>query len=221
VESADEILPLFAQTIERSQKAVVRNALVILRLVSGVVPRQVWQVLPMIANLGYTPLGEHDVQVPLGELDAEQGKALLVELLLPARVAGRYRIAQTEVTYDLPLQGVTGASVRSDVVVSYTANAQEAQQYDARIMNLVEKLTAFRLQTRALEEARMGNVLGATQKLRAAATRLLELGETELAGAAQQEANNLEQTGQMSSSGTKKLHYQTRKLTQKLPDLPQ
>jgi len=219
VESADEIVPLFTQTVERSQKAVVRNALIILRLVAGVVPRQVWQVLPMIANLGYTPLGEHDVQVPLGELDAEQGKALLVELLLPARVAGRYRIAQTEVAYDLPLQNITGASVRSDVVISYTANAQEAQQYDARIMNLVEKLTAFRLQTRALEEARMGNVLGATQKLRAAATRLLELGETELAGAAQQEANNLEQTGQMSSSGTKKLHYQTRKLTQKLPDL--
>lgn len=220
VESADEIVPLFTQTVERSQKAVVRNALVILRLVAGVVPRQVWQVLPMIANLGYTPIGERDVQVPLGELDAEQGKALLVELLLPARPAGRYRIAQAEVTYDLPLQNVSGASVRSDVVISYTTNAQEAQQYDARIMNLVEKLTAFRLQTRALEEARLGNVLGATQKLRAAATRLLELGEVELAEAAQQEANNLEQTGQMSSSGTKKLHYQTRKLTQKLPDLP-
>jgi Ca-activated chloride channel family protein len=219
VESADEIVPLFTQTVERSQKAVVRNALVILRLVAGVVPRQVWQVLPMIANLGYTPIGERDVQVPLGELDAEQGKALLVELLLPARPAGRYRVAQAEVTYDLPLQNVSGASVRSDVVIRYTTDPQEAQQYDARIMNLVEKLTAFRLQTRALEEARLGNVLGATQKLRAAATRLLELGEVELAEAAQQEAKNLEQTGQMSSSGTKKLHYQTRKLTQKLPDL--
>jgi Ca-activated chloride channel family protein len=51
-------------------------------------------------------------------------------------------------------------------------------------------------------------VAGATQKLRAAATRLLELGETDLAEAAQQEANNLEQNGQMSASGTKKLHYQ-------------
>ncbi len=39
-----------------------------------------------------------------------------------------------------------------------------------------------------------------------------------LAEAAQQEANNLEQSGQMSASGTKKLRYQTRKLTQKLTD---
>ena len=43
--------------------------------------------------------------------------------------------------------------------------------------------------------------------------------ETDLAEAANQEAANLEQSGQMSSGGTKKLRYQTRKLTQKLPDL--
>jgi Ca-activated chloride channel family protein len=67
----------------------------------------------------------------------------------------------------------------------------------------------------------MGNVAGATQKLRAAATRLLELGEVELAQAAQQEAANLEQSGQMTSAGTKKLRYQTRKLTQRLDELPE
>ncbi len=219
VESADEIVPLFSQTVERSQKSVVRNAQMILRLVGGVVPRQVWQVTPHIGNLGYTPIGEHDVQVQLGDLDAEQGKALLVELLLPPRQPGRYRIAQTEVMYDLPLQNVSGARVRSDVIISYTSDALQAEQYNAGIMNLIEKVTAYKLQTRALAEAEMGNIQGATQKLRAAATRLLELGETGLAEAANQEAANLEQSGQMSSSGTKKLRYQTRKLTQRLPDL--
>jgi Ca-activated chloride channel family protein len=219
VESANEIVPLFTQTVERSQKSVVRNAQMILRFVGGVVPRQVWQVTPHINNLGYTPIGEHDVQVQLGELDAEQGKALLVELLLPPRQSGRYRIAQAEVMYDLPLQNVSGARARSDVIISYTTDALLAQEYNASIMNLVEKVTAYKLQTRALAEAEMGNIQGATQKLRAAATRLLEMGETELAAAANQEAANLEQSGQMSSSGSKKLRYQTRKLTQKLPDL--
>ncbi|MHB1293977.1 MAG: vWA domain-containing protein [Anaerolineae bacterium] len=221
IESADEIVPLFSQTLERSQKAVVRNAQLVLRLVAGVVPRQVWQVTPFIANLGYTPISEHDVQVQLGELDAEQGKAVLVELLLPARNSGRYRVAQAEVSYDVPLQRVVGASARDDIVIQYTSDALLARHYDANIMNLVEKVTAYRLQTRALDEARMGNIQGATQKLRAAATRLLELGETGLAQAAEQEATNLEQSGQMSSSGTKKLRYQTRKLTQKLTDTPQ
>ena len=220
IETADQIAPLFTQTVERSQKAVVRNALMTLRLVGGVAPRQVWQVTPAIANLGYTPIGEHDVQVALGELDAEQGKALLVELLLPPRRPGRYRIAQAQITYDLPLSNVSAASTRSDIVLEYSDDRQLVRRYDPAIMNLIERVTAFKLQTRALAEARQGNVEGATQKLRAAATRLLDLGETDLAKAAEQEADNLEQSGQMSASGTKKLRYQTRKLTQKLPDLP-
>jgi len=66
VESPDEIVPLFAQTVERSQKAVVRNASLVLRLVAGIVPRQVWQVTLLLANLGYMPIGEHDVQIELG-----------------------------------------------------------------------------------------------------------------------------------------------------------
>ena len=102
VESADEIVPLFTQTVERSQKSVVRNAQMILRLVSGVVPRQVWQVTPNIANLGYTPVSDHDVQVQLGELDAEQGKALLIEVLVPPRQPGRYRIGQAECKLTCP-----------------------------------------------------------------------------------------------------------------------
>ena len=193
----------------------------ILRLVSGVVPRQVWQVTPTIANLGYTPLGEHDVQVPLGELDAEQGKSLLIELLIPARAAGRYRIAQAQIDYDLPLANIVGASTRSDMVIEYTHDTQLARSYDPAIMNLIERVTAYKLQTRALQEAKEGNLAGATQKLRAAATRLLDLGEADLAQAATQEADNLEKDGQMSAGGTKKLRYQTRKLTQKLTDLPE
>lgn len=216
IETADEIVPLFGQTVERLQKAVVRNARLTLRLVPGVVPRQVWQVTPVIANLGYSPIGEHDVQVDLGELDAEQGKSLLVELLLPPRQAGHFRIAQAQVSYDLPLDNTTGVSARSDVTLDYVTDPALTRTYDPELMNIVEKVTAFKLQTRALEEARQGNVAGATQKLRAAATRLLELGEQDLAQAAEHEAANLEQSGQMSAGGTKKLRYQTRKLTQEL-----
>jgi Ca-activated chloride channel family protein len=168
VESADEIVPLFAQTVERSQKAVVRNASLVLRLIAGIVPRQVWQVTPLLANLGYMPIGEHDVQIELGELDAEQGKSVLVELLLPPRQAGSYRIAQAHVKYDLPQSNQTGLEAREDIILDFTNDAQLARQYDPAVMNLIEKVTAFKLQTRALDEARMGNVAVATQKLRPA-----------------------------------------------------
>jgi hypothetical protein len=61
----------------------------------------------------------------------------------------------------------------------------------------------------------MGDTEGASRQLRAAATRLLQVGEDKLAEAAIAEAENLEQNGEMSSGGTKKLRYATRKLTRK------
>jgi Ca-activated chloride channel family protein len=100
--------------------------------------------------------------------------------------------------------------------VQYSDDPWAGTQTDARVMNVVEKVSAHRLQTRALQEAQAGNIPGATVKLRAAATRLLNMGEDELAEAALQEAENLERQGQLSAAGTKKLRYETRKLTQKL-----
>jgi Ca-activated chloride channel homolog len=79
-------------------------------------------------------------------------------------------------------------------------------------------VTAFKLQTRALSEAEAGNLTGATQKLRAAATRLLDLGELELAQKAQAQAEQLEQGKGMSAETQKELKYATRRLTQKLEE---
>ena len=56
----------------------------------------------------------------------------------------------------------------------------------------------------------------ATHKLRTAATRLLDMGEEELAAVVEQQAAELEQSGQTDPRLTKKLRYETRKLTQKL-----
>jgi Ca-activated chloride channel family protein len=197
------------------QATVVQNAQLILRLTNGVVPRQVWRVVPIIENLGYQPLSDEDVQVKLGEVDKDQGSALLVELLISPRPEGRFRIAQAEVNYDVPALSLVGEKAKTDVMVDFTSDPQQSKQYDAATMNLVEKVTAFKLQTRALNAAKMGDTEGASRQLRAAATRLLQVGEEKLAQAALDEAQNLEEKGEMTSSGTKKLRYSTRKLTRK------
>lgn len=85
-------------------------------------------------------------------------------------------------------------------------------------MNIVERVTAYQLQMEAKEAIKTGNIGAATVKLREAATRLLDMGEVELAEAAKAEARNIEKEGQMSASGTQKLQYGTRKLTQR-PDM--
>jgi Ca-activated chloride channel family protein len=216
IDSPDTIVAFFERAVQSMQDTVVQNGQMVLRLANDVTPRQVWQVLPMISNLGYRPLSDRDVQVTLGELEKGQPRSLLVELLVGPRPAGRYRIAQAEIDYDVPGLKLVGEKVKADILLDFTADAALARQYDAEVMNIVEKVTAFKLQTRALEEAKLGNVAGASQKLRAAATRLLEMGEEDLAQSALEEAENLEKSGQMSSRGTKKLRYETRKLTQRL-----
>jgi Ca-activated chloride channel family protein len=216
IDDPAKIVDFFQYQVQSMQATVVQNAQLVLRLTGGVTPRQVWQVLPMISNLGYQPLSDRDVQVKLGELEKGQGRSLLIELLLNPRPEGSYRVAQVEVSYDVPALGLTREKMKTDIILSFTGDAALSKEYDSRTMNIVEKVTAFKLQTRALEEASMGNVAGASQTLRAAATRLLEMGEEELAKSALEEADNLEKSGQMSPYGTKKLRYETRKLTQKL-----
>lgn len=216
IEKPDEILLTFKATVQQMQGTVVTNAMLTLRMIQGVVPRQVWQVLPLISNLGHRPLSDRDVQVTLGDMDKDTGKQLLVELLLPPRQPGNYRIAQAEVSFDIPLKQVTYQRERADIVVGMTADQALSYPNDPTIMNIVEKVTAFRLQTQALQDVDAGNIQGATTKLRQAATRLLNMGEDSLATTMLSEADNLEKTQKMTDSGTKQMRYKTQKLTQKL-----
>jgi Ca-activated chloride channel family protein len=119
-----------------------------------------------------------------------------------------------EIRYDLPSGGLSGRSVKADLNITFIADAAGAVKVNAEVMNLVEKVTAFKLQTQALTEADAGNIVAATRKFQAAATVLLDLGEDELADAVKSEIAALKRTGSLTAAGTKKLEYGTRKLTQ-------
>ncbi|MGB9872869.1 MAG: VWA domain-containing protein, partial [Anaerolineae bacterium] len=112
--------------------------------------------------------------------------------------------------------GMAGLKARADVVAEYTTDMARAAQGMPRVMHVVEAVSACRLQARAQADLQAGDVAGATRKLRAAATRLLEMGEAELAAEMERQAADLERSGRADPGRTKKLRYETRKLTQKL-----
>jgi Ca-activated chloride channel family protein len=214
----DEITTYFQNTVQRAQNTAVQNATLNLRLVQGITPRAVWQVIPLINNLGYRPISDRDVSVPLGELETGQGRTLLVEFLVDPRPLGTYRVGQAELSYDVPALNIVGAKERIDVMLTFTADPAQVSQVNPTVMNIVEKVSAFKLQTRALQDIQAGDVAGATQKLKSAVTRLLNQGEVELAQTMQQEISNLEQGGQLSSEGQKTIKFQGRK-TVRLSDI--
>lgn len=213
-----EITDFFQNTVQQAQSSAVQNTNLTLRLVQGVSPRAVWQVTPLINNLGYRPLSDRDVTVPLGEIEGANGRALLVELLVDPRAAGAYRVGQVEISYDIPALGLMAQKGRVDLILTFTADPNQLSQVNPNVMNIVEKVSAFKLQTRALQDAADGNIQGATQKLKSAVTRLLSQGEVGLAETMQQEITNLEQGGQLSSEGQKTIKFQGRK-TVRLSDL--
>lgn len=214
----EKIMTEFERTLRSMQGTVVKNASLTLRLVPGVTPRSAWRLQPQISKLDHRHLSDRDVQIHLGDINRDTGQSVLIELVMQPRNPGTFRIAQTEISYDVPSTGITGERVRQDILLTLTSDPAQVQRPNPEVMNLVEKVSMFKLQTRALSEAQAGNNDKATQLLRIGATRLLEMGEADLAQTFEQEASSLEQGAGLTASGTKKLQYQTRKLTQRLDD---
>lgn len=207
ISAPSQAMQIFQGVFNRMQ-VVATDATITLRLVQGVEARRVWQVTPLIKDIGPGAIQGRAVVIPVGDIEKD-GAAYLVEMMLPPRQAGTYRIAQADVTYNTP--SLSGQREAADLLVSFTYDAAAINQVNGRVMNVVERVTAFKLQTQALDEAQLGNVQGATQKLRQAVTILLSQGETDLANQMEQEARNLEQGREISNEGQKTIKLTSRK----------
>ena len=215
----EEMEEAFKSTVLSMQQTTARNLRVSLQPSTGIRIRTLYRVAPIISKL-WPPEGgdpsaqtpaQQELTLPLGDMEAGTPQTLLVEFLVPPRKPGQYRLARFLLRYELTNGPGAETSVSLDLAANFEVGVKRGAG-NPRVMNSVEKATAFKLQTRALQASMVGDVAGATRNLRAAATRLLNMGETELAGAAEDEARLLESNGQMSPAGTKKLAFETRKL---------
>jgi Ca-activated chloride channel family protein len=214
IRTPDMAVKIF-QEVFQSMHIVAQNVVTNLRMVQGLEARRVWQVAPIIRDISMGTIQGRAVVVQAGDLE-QGGAAYLYEVMLPPRPEGMVRIAQTDVTYNVPRVNDERQAV--DLVLQFTNDPALFNQYNGRVMNIVEKVQAFKLQTQALSDAEAGNVGSATRKLRAAVTILLNQGDSELAQQMTQEADRLEKSGQMSSEGKKTIKLTSRK-TVKLSDL--
>lgn len=207
IPSPEEANKVF-QDVYQSMQVVAQNTSLTIRMVQGLEARRVWQVTPLIKDVGKNVIQGRAIVVSVGELE-RNGAAYLAEIMLPPRAAGTVRIAQTDVTYDVPGGEKKRAAV--DLIVQYTSDPSVLNQVNGRVMNVIERVQAFKLQTQALDEVDTGNVQAATQKLRQAVTMLLSQGEIELATQMQDEAERLEKSGELSNEAKKTIKLTSRK----------
>lgn len=215
LENSEDIPSAFAQELQRAQAVRYRDLELKLRPSQGVEVRAAYRVRPAIVSLEAVNEGG-SYSFALGDLVAGEEPALLLELIAPPRLAGVYRLTQALLACDDPAGGQAGLKMRADVVVEYTSDPARVVQQAPQVMSIVEALSAYKLQRGAQQALQKGDVPGATRKLRAAATRLLDMGEADLAAEMEQQAAELEQHGQADPRRTKKLRYETRKLTQSM-----
>jgi Ca-activated chloride channel family protein len=120
--------------------------------------------------------------------------------------------------WDDRTNGVTHHEQAVDVPLQVNPNPTMLQ--NEKVMNLVEKVGAFKMGTTALAAAQTGNQKANTVRLRQAATRLLEIGENHLSNEMLRQADMLEKHGTLDPNAAKKLRYETRRLTRQLPPSP-
>jgi Ca-activated chloride channel family protein len=194
--------------VYQSMQVVAQDVMLTVCLVHGIEVRRVWQVVPAIRELGPTAVEGRVVQLPLQHLE-RAGAAFLVEIMVPPRPAGAVRFAQADLTFKTPDQEIVRQS--GDLILQYTHDPAQVEIPNERVMGVVEKVQAFKLQTQALADAQAGNVDSATRKLRQAVTILLSQGEQELADQMAREVDRLENSGEVSGEGKKTIMLTSRK----------
>jgi Ca-activated chloride channel family protein len=210
IRNPNDALHLFEQQVQSAVDVAIRNATLIMRLPAGVTPKKAVKVLPIISDFGPSVLSDRQVVIPLGDLEKDKPQSVLFELMIDPRQAGLFRIAQAELSYDVPIMGVSGESTRDDVKVTFTTDTNQAAGVNALVMNFAEKANAHRLVTRVLDEyKRTGK---ATTRLAPNVTRVLDE-ETQLA------LEQINQGNQISQEQVKSIGNKTRKLTQRLDDI--
>jgi hypothetical protein len=210
IEDPQEIPAAFGQELARAQSVTWRNLSIELNLPSDMTLRRAHRVRPAIAAA--SPAAGSAPRIELGHLEADRPPAALLELVVPPRPEGTYRLAQVTLRGQPSGSQAEQAVHTEDILVRYTETPSLARQTDPELMSVVQAVSAFKLQSQAMEEAERGNVAQATRRLRTAGERLIEMGQDDLGQTMLVEADLLEQEGQMSSEGTKKLRYGTRKL---------
>jgi Ca-activated chloride channel family protein len=160
---SSEIPGIFEDELTGLRAVSVRNGKIDVTLSQGVQVREAFRASPEIYSLGTPLLEDRKVTYEVGDLEANLPGSVLLTLVLPPRRPGAVRIGQAAFRYEVP--GVGERSSNIDVTVEYTLDRALTSKRNGRVMNLVDQVSIAKLQAKAEEELKLGNVDRATRLL--------------------------------------------------------
>ncbi|MCB0210967.1 MAG: VWA domain-containing protein [Anaerolineae bacterium] len=209
IDSPRKIVDVFKDTIRSLSNVVARELTLNVNPSDGITLKELFQITPHIHRLDM--MAE---KIILGPLGTGHGKTLLMEFRVHAHtMLGQKRLMRITIDSDVPGQNDRRSWEWVDVYSEFVDTQQTNIEIPASIITALGKLAIFKMQEKAMDDLEKGQVSAATQRLETMATRLLNLGETDLARAALLEAGRLARTGDLSAEGRKKIKYGTRSLS--------
>lgn len=158
------------------------------------------------------PFNHESHIIPLSSLQATRPISVLLQFTLPPNMQKAFRtFVRIVVSGEILQNKQPHFKAVSDVSLEVSDHTQ-TDEPPAVIMEALSKLTLYRLQEKAREALERGDINEATRRLQSLATRLLELGNNELASMTMAEVQRVKQTQALSNEGRVAIKYQTRAL---------
>ena len=146
----------------------------------------------------------------LGNLLAGKPTQILFEIVVREPTPGFHRLLQLEMRAQVPTFNREERLI-FDLEREFVPGVVE-EPVPSALVNVLSRLSIFRMQEQVWKALETGQIEDARRWLETIATRLLDMGEAELAHVALLEAGRVAQGGQMSSRGQKVIRYGTRSL---------
>jgi hypothetical protein len=160
------------------------------------------------------PLKLHDGLMRLGSLEADAPMHVLLELEVQRKPVGEQRLLQLELRGNVPTLSRRDEILRHDIRCVFTSDESKPSRdaVPSAIVSALSRITLYRMQEQAWSALNAGDPDQATRKLEMVATRLLEIGEKQLARAVMLEAGHVAAKGHPTARGRKTIRYGTRSL---------
>lgn len=207
IDSPSKVREVLKSEIKGLTTLVLRRTELVASVVPYVEVRNAFRVSPHMEIL---PI-EDGKLIRIGDLSGEDTLTLLLELVINHNETGSKRILRLELN-GRDVQSSEMVTVHRDVYVDFSYH-QEETVVPPRLLNLVARLSVFRLQEKAWQSIESGDTQQATRYLESAATHLFDMGYRELGRAAMLEVGRITQGTGPTVEGRKKLRYGTRSLS--------
>jgi Ca-activated chloride channel family protein len=211
IASPGQVRTLLQQRVRGLGSTFAQGLTLEYRCAEGVKIENMFRTSPYLERLGLT-----SDPINLGTMQADTSLIIVVEMSVAQKPPGVHRVLQLELTADVPALGRRGERLFHDFQCTFTPDEPPPELVPAAVLSVLSKVAIFRMQERVWTALDDGDVRTATHQLERIATRLFELGDTQLARAAMLEAGRVSQGGTATAKGRKEIKYGTRSLTMPL-----